>query len=522
MRATALCLLLALALPAAAVAQTFSDDDPVLRRIWAEGMDRSQVHDLAQALMDSVGPRLTGSPGHEAGNQWLIDTYRRWGAEADTERYGSWLRWRRGRTHIDLVEPRVRTLDGMTTAWTPGTDGRVVRGGAVTLPEFRSVADFEAWLPEVQGRFVAATFAEPTCRPDNFWHELAQPSSFEEMDAARTAAEAAWEENLRRAGFDPSNRRSLWTMHRRLEDAGAAGVLTSIWPDGWGAHRVFNGGTETVPTLALSCEDYGLVHRLAENGQGPVLEVMSDNEFLDEGPVYNVIARIEGSERPDEYVMLSAHFDSWDGASGATDNGTGTVTMLEAIRILTEAYPRPRRTILVGHWGGEEQGLNGSRAYAADHPEVVDGLQALFNQDNGTFQIARMDAQGLVDAAGHLGRWLSRVPAELTEPIEFDFPGQPSSGGTDHAAFICYGAPGFRLGSSYGDYRSYTWHTNRDTFDKVILPELRANATLTAMLTYLAAADPEPTPRTRRTSFDEGSEWPECGPARRAWEERRQ
>src|SRR5439155_688803 len=156
---------------------------------------------------------------------------------------------------------------------------------------------------------------------------------------------------------------------------------------------------------------------------------------------FNVVGEMKGTQLPNEYVMLSAHFDSWDGGSGATDNGTGTITMLEAMRILKQVYPSPRRTILVGHWSGEEQGLNGSRGYVHDHPEIVSGLQALFNQDNGTGRVENMSASGFPDAAASLARYLARVPADITRNIKFGFPGAPSGGGTDHASFVSCGAP---------------------------------------------------------------------------------
>jgi Zn-dependent M28 family amino/carboxypeptidase len=223
---------------------------------------------------------------------------------------------------------------------------------------------------------------------------------------------------------------------------------------------------------------------------------------------------IPGSEKPDEYVMLSAHFDSWDGSSGATDNGTGTIVMLEAMRILKQAYPQPKRTIVVGHWAGEEQGLNGSRAFMADHPEIVKGMQALFNQDNGTGRVVRMSGSGLIDAGGFLARWLARVPEDITRHIELSVPGTPAGGGSDNASAACYGAPGFSLGSISWDYGTYTWHTNRDTFDKIMFDEIRNNATLTAMLVYLATEDPDFMPRERRVMpvgrDGEQRTWPDC------------
>jgi Zn-dependent M28 family amino/carboxypeptidase len=272
--------------------------------------------------------------------------------------------------------------------------------------------------------------------------------------------------------------------------------------------------------VQLSCEDYGLVFRLAANRQGPRLRLEAQSEDLGEVPVFNVVAELKGSEKPNEYVVLSAHVDSWDGASGATDNGTGTITMLEAMRLLKAAYPNPKRTIVVGHWGGEEQGLIGSGAFAEDHPEIINGLQAAFNQDNGTWRIEYIRMMGFTRAGEFFARWMSQVPREIENLVDYDIPGEPERGGSDHMSFICRGAPGFRLQSHYPDYRQYTWHTNRDTFDKVILDDLKNNATLTAMLAYLASEDPEKMPRDRRVlppaQGGQSQTWPACGTVRRS------
>jgi len=172
--------------------------------------------------------------------------------------------------------------------------------------------------------------------------------------------------------------------------------------------------------------------------------------------------------------------------------------MMEAMRIIKAAYPNPKRTIIVGHWAGEEQGLVGSNAFATDHPEVVRGLQAAFNQDNGTWRIDYIRMQGFAEAGTSFGKWMSKMPNEIADNIRLDIPGVPERGGSDHMAWICRGAPGFRLQSHYPEYRQYTWHTNRDTFDKIVLDDLKNNATLTAMLVYLASEDPETLSRDKR------------------------
>ena len=214
--------------------------------------------------------------------------------------------------------------------------------------------------------------------------------------------------------------------------------------------------------------------------------------------MFNTIARIPGTEKPNEYVMLSAHLDSWDAGSGATDNGTGTITMLEAMRILKTVYPQPKRTILVGHWSGEEEGDIGSGAFAADHPEILSGLQALFNQDNGTGEIDSVQTNGFIDAAPALARWMSRMPADMTRNVTLMLPGVAHNESTDSDAFDCRNAPGFFLTSSDWSYGDYTWHTNRDTYDKINFDNVKRNATLVALFAYQAAEDPTFVARTRR------------------------
>jgi len=506
-------LLLAMALGASSAgAQTFPTDDPVIQEMWEQGMgDGSQVFDLAQALVDSIGPRLMGSPAYSQAADWLMARYADWGIDAERQEYGTWTGWERGYTHIDLVSPRVRTLEGMMLAWSPGTDGPV-EADVVLMPHFASRAEFDAWLPGVAGRMVAITLPEPTCRPNESWDQWATEESFEEMVEDRERRRAEWSRSLQAIGNGYA---------QRIQDAGAVALLTGRWSEGWGADKIFSSPTDGIPGLHLACEDYGLIARMAERGQSPRIRLDARAEFLGDVPAFNVVGRIPGTELPNEYVVLSAHLDSWDGASGATDNGTGTVMMLEAMRILKEAYPNPRRTILVGHWGGEEQGLVGSTAFAADNPEVVDGLQASFNQDNGTWRIDFIRMQGFVGAGEHFGRWLSKIPGDITQHIELDIPGVPEVGGSDHMSFICKPAPGFRLQSNYPDYRQYTWHTNLDTFDKIVFSDLRNNATLAAMLTYMAAEDPARVPSETRVLPSDPppgtpSTWPECRPPRRS------
>ena len=504
-------------------AQNFPTDDAVIQAIWNEGMANSQAWSIGQAMLDSIGPRLTGTPAVDRANQWAQAMLSGWGAEARIEVYGTWKGWERGVTHVDLLEPRVRTLDAMLMAWSPGTDG-TVEGGVVTFPKVEDAAGFDAWLPTVEGNFVALAMPQPSCRPLSSYEKYGTDEQVEAVREDSLKARAEWSQRVEAPGYEPAE------MIAAIESAGALGVLWSDWSGGWGSQRLFalntrfGAATSTIPAVDLSCEDYGLVWRLAAKDQGPKLRVVAESTMMDDVPVANVIGEIRGTELPDEYVVLSAHFDSWDGASGATDNGTGSIVMMEAMRILSEVYPNPKRTILVGLWASEEQGLNGSRSFVFDHPEVIEGLQAAFNQDNGTGQIARASAMGIVSASGNIADWMSRVPRDITGKIDLSFPGSPSGGGSDHASFICSGAPTVGLGSSSWDYFGYTWHTNLDTFDKIVWDNVENNATLVAMLAYLASEGERVSRDLQANVVDsmtgEPSEWPVCEDGARTTTER--
>jgi carboxypeptidase Q len=470
-------------------AQATTGPSPVISRIQAIGIDSSRTEQLSHALFDSLGPRLTGTPDLKRANDWLVSTYKSWGIEARNEKIGTWRGWRRGYSHIDLITPRVRSLEGTMLGYSPGTGKKDLTATTIILPRFADSTEFVKWLPNAKGKFVLVSAPLPTCRPREDWAANATPASNEKMDSLRARVAREWtSRNIRGTGYNLAV--GTGDLGMRMEQAGIAGIITSRSKDAWGTIEVFETYNVRAPAIALSCEDYGLVFRLTESGAKPQIRMNLDAELLGEQPIYNTVAMIRGSEKPDEYVVLSAHFDSWDGSSGATDNGTGTITMLEAMRILKQVYPKPRRTIVVGHWAGEEEGEVGSRAFTEDHPEVLKGLQALFNQDNGTGRIVRIGGAGLPNAAEHMNAWIAALPPQMQLENLYRGPGLPAGGGSDDFAFACYGLPAFGLGALNWDYNNYTWHTNRDTYDKVVFDDLKSNATLTAMLAYLASEDP--------------------------------
>jgi carboxypeptidase Q len=569
-------------------AQRFPTNDQTLQRIWRLGMDSSHVQTLAQTLFDSVGPRLTGSPGIRSASDWVISQYKSWGIDARREQYGTWRGWKRGVSRIELMAPRVRSLEGMMLAWSPGTKGAPVTAPAIILPKFTDSTEFVKWLPQAKGKIVLLSPAWPTCRPSEDWMRWSTPASMAHMDTLIGRMQQEWSPSTDSTKLYRGTGYSLalgtGTLGLRLEKAGVAGMISSrtklsgftnpFAPQdagggrgrggrggagggasargggppasaanagggrggfgggtqgtgGWGTIEVFETYNKVAPAVTLTCEDYGLVYRLAENNQKPMVRLELTAQLLGEVPAFNTIGVIKGTEKPNEYVMLSAHFDSWDGSSGATDNGTGTMMAMEAMRILKLAYPRPKRTIMVGHWASEEQGLNGSRAFTEDHPEVMKGLQALFNQDNGTGRVQAISSAGLTDIGRHLKSWYEKLPSFYTDSlspnvVSWSFNDAPTGnpGGTDGAVFSCYGTPSFGMQAVSWNYNTYTWHTNRDTYDKIVFDDLKHNATLAAMMAYLASEDPEFIARDRSPGTWP-PDWPaNCGKAPRKTKDR--
>jgi len=466
--------------------------DPVVEQIDREARENSQLERLAFELLDVVGPRLVGTPGMAKANDWTVETFQKWGITAEKQQFGEWHGWERGVSHIDMTYPRLKTLAGTQLAWCPSTNGKAIEGEVIILPEFRDSADFQAWLPQAKGKYVMVSMYQPTGRPDDNWEKFARPESFEKMKAERDSLTKAFQANIRSTGYSANS------LPGKLEEAGALGVLSSFWSRAFGSNKIFGARTREIPSVDISLEDYGQLYRLAKNGIRPRIRIETSSKTLGNVPSFNTIAQIKGTERPDEYVILSAHLDSWEGGSGATDNGTGTLVMMEAARVLKKILPNPKRTILIGLWGSEEQGLNGSRAFVLDNPAIVEKTQAVFNQDSGTGRVEEINGSGFVHAYDYLGRWLSAVPREISKDISTVFPGSPSGGGTDHASFVAAGIPAFMLSSLSWGYSTITWHTNLDTYDKLIFDDIKDNVILTAVLAYKAAQEDELVDREKR------------------------
>ncbi|UIR55650.1 M20/M25/M40 family metallo-hydrolase [Sphingobacterium sp. SRCM116780] len=466
--------------------------EPIVKKIVEEANQNSHLESLAFELLDVVGPRLVGTPGMTRANEWALAKFESWGIAAQNQKFGEWRGWERGISHIDMMAPRVKTLAGTQLAWSPSTKGKSIQGEVIALPDVKDSLSFNNWLPSVKGKFVMISMPQPTGRPDHNWEEFGTKQSIEKMNKSRDSLTVLWNNRIKASGMSAN------ALPSALEDAGAVGILTSNWSREFGANKIFGARSYKAPSLDISLEDYAMLYRLAEKGIKPKVSVETASKDLGNVPSFNTIAEIKGSEFPNEYVILSAHLDSWEGGSGATDNGTGTIAMMEVARILKKIVPNPKRTILIGLWGSEEQGLNGSRSFVLDNPDIIEKTQAVFNLDNGTGRVERINGSGFVHAYDFISRWISAVPTAVTKDIKTEFPGLPGGGGSDHSSFVAAGVPSFMLSSLSWGYFNNTWHTNLDTYDKLVFDDLKYNVILTAVMAYKASEEPKLVDREQR------------------------
>lgn len=475
--------LLATALGTTAFAQP---EKHIVNSLQTEATQLSQLEDLGQSLLDSIGPRLIGSPGYNASQKWIIDTYNKWGVQAWNEVYGTWPGWERGTTAVNMTWPRQVQLNAMQLAWSPSTSkGKAMEAQAVHIPMDLDSVGFVNWLATVKGKVVLASKPEFTGRTKDNWETFGMKATVAQYEKDKEQNNATWAAFMKKIGMNPT------TLVRAIDKAGAAAVFTCNWTGGWGAYKIAAARTAKIPNVNLTIEDYTLLYRLSKKGTPANVNLQVTNTHYGEQPVANTMAMIKGTEKPEEYVMLSAHLDSWEAGTGATDNGSGTILMMEVMRILKKHYPNPKRSIIVGHWGGEEQGLNGSRAYIADHPEMREKISVLFNQDNGTGRISNINGNGFIDAYDYFSRWFQYLPDDTRKEIKTNFPGDPGGrGSSDYASFIPYNVPAFFLLSNGWDYSTYTWHTALDTYDKLVFDDIRRNAATIATLVYLACEEP--------------------------------
>ncbi|MED6335071.1 MAG: M20/M25/M40 family metallo-hydrolase [Planctomycetota bacterium] len=432
-----------------------------LEQIQRVGLEDNRVQDHLRVLTRRFGPRLTSSQVLYDAQVWAMQTFRSFGLEARLERWGEFpVGFHRGPSSARMTAPEERELECITRCWSAGTLGPV-EGRALITP--RSPEELEALLVDLPGAWVLS-------------RRLGR-------DERR-----AWEEELAGDDEDADGRRLLEELEEAFdsacEEAGIAGRVSSGPADGLlvsgGNHRIDPEDLPSAVTVTLRGDQFKQVVEDIEAGAEVRLEFDIDNRFVP-GPIdlYNVVAEIEGTEFPDEYVIVQAHIDAWDGAQGTCDNGTGISTTLEAARILASLGERPRRTIRFILYGGEEQGLLGSAAYVKEHSEDLERTSIVLNHDNGPNPLKGISAtEAMIDDFEQVFAPVKKLdPERPFEVLEVD---GIRGGASDHASFVKEGVPAFHWIQSQEGYR-HVHHTQHDTFDYADADDQRFNATVVAL-----------------------------------------
>ncbi|MFL5560942.1 MAG: M20/M25/M40 family metallo-hydrolase [Gemmatimonadaceae bacterium] len=451
-------------------------DQQTVDALIAEGMQRSHAGADLEYLTDVIGPRLTASASLKRANDWTAQKFQEYGmTNVHLEPWKFGQRWTRGPAAVRMTAPHERWLNAVSWAWAPGTNGP--SAGDVVYMNATTRADFDArFAGKLRGKWVLSR------GPVTIWNPDGPPM---------TSADSVRLDSLRRAQFATPASPFRDSVIAVLAGEGIAGYITS------GAKQY---GLETMsgspariypfPYIVVDNETFSQMHRLLGRGERVALEANIQNTLgSDSVAVYNTVAEIRGTERPDEVVLLGAHLDSWDMGTGATDNGAGSIAVLEAARILQATGARPRRTIRFVLFSGEEEGLYGSRMYARDHAAELPKFQSVLVLDNGTGHITGMALQGRNELRD---MWTSLfAPTSALGPFKVR-PG--NKGGTDHLSFLPYGVPGFNYDQESRGY-DHTHHSQIDTFDHAVIPDLMQAATVMAVNAWQLANLDELLPR---------------------------
>ena len=455
-------------------------DADMVAKIRAEGLERSQALEIFSHLTTVIGPRLTASPAHKQSIDWTQQRLREWGmSNVKAEPFDFGRGWTLERFSIEMLEPRYLPLIGFPRGWSPSTAGKLV-GAAVWLGD----ATPETVTQKAGSLKGAIVLGSPI--QEYFIRADRPPASGDLVSQGRPAARLTREQQT-----------EIATKLR------AANVGVILEPNIGEHGTIFvtgrDGGPGAVPTVVLASEHYNLVARLLARNIPVKLAVDVQTKFHEaERNAYNVIAEIAGLD-PNvggEVVMVGAHLDSWHSAAGATDNADGVTTAMEALRILKAIGVKPRRTIRVALWGGEEQGLLGSRAWVERHlagdanKAARDKFSVYFNLDNGIVPITGFYLEGNTAMGPIMEAWLKPF-ADLGATIAT----QKGIGSTDHLSFRRVGVPGFQAVQDYRDYDVRTHHTNMDTDERVPPDALQHAAVVMASILYHAAMRDERIPR---------------------------
>ncbi len=488
-------------------------DLAAINRIKAESLANSKVMETMFYLTDVYGPRLTNSPNHYAAGEWAVKRLQEYGlVNVRMEKWGPFGRaWSNKYYEGHMVEPRFASLNGIPLAWTSGTSGSIT--GEAMMAQIRTEPDMEKFKGKLKGKIVLISapkdFAMPT-EPEG--------RRYSDSDLANEATAPDPNTPTRfggppagRAAYTPQAREERMRLQEKitqfLKDEGAL-MTVSESPNGdGGAIFAASGGSYdpkkplALPAVGLMPEQYNRIARLIEHNIAVKLEFNIENDIDESHPdCFNVIGEIPGSgKHKDEIVMLGAHFDSWHGGTGATDNAAGSAVMMEAVRVLKAANLPLDRTIRIALWGGEEEGLLGSRAYVKEHfgdRETMKltsehaKLSGYFNYDNGTGKIRGVYLQGNDMMRPIFESWFEPFKDMGASTLSIR-----NTGGTDHLSFDAVGLPGFQFIQDPMDYETRTHHSNMDVYDRIQAGDLMQASTIIADFVYNTANRAEMLPR---------------------------
>jgi len=497
-------------------------DLEVITRIRYEGFRNSKIMDLASGLMDGIGGRLTGSPNMHRANEWTRDQLTSFGlANAHLEAWGPFGRgWTNQSVEVRMTSPDVAPLLAYAKAWTPGTEGAV--SGKCVRAKIEDKKDFDKYRGKLQGMIVIfgpdAEVKPITEAPfkrlsDDDLAKIGEyqvPSEHPPFNFATYMKRQQFQKDLNQ--FFAEEKPLAVIDHSRGTGGGG-----TVFVQSGGSFK--SGETAVVPQLTMAVEHWTRIERLLNQKKDVTLELNVRNTFSDDDPMqYNTVAEIPGTDKKDELVMLGAHLDSWHTGTGATDNGAGTVVMMEAVRILKAIDVKPRRTIRIALWSGEEEGLLGSQSYVQQHfgsrpPMEEPGMKgmptllrreagpvtvkpeqakisAYFNVDNGSGRIRGVYMQENAAVAPIFEEWMRPF-----KDLGMTTLTMRNTGGTDHQSFDAVGIPAFQFIQDPIEYETRTHHSNMDVYDRLQPDDLKEAAVIVASFVYQAAERDQMLPR---------------------------
>jgi carboxypeptidase Q len=489
-------------------------DYDAIYKIKDEGFQRSRVMDTMSWLTDVYGPRLTNSPGFRKAGEWAVKEMTAWGlANARLEPFPFGRGWANERFIMMATTPGGSfPVIGMATAWTPGTNG-AVSGDAIFAP-LATDEDLARFKGKLQGKVVftqalrdvaAHWTAESSRYSETQLDELTRENGV--MARGRFGGRAGGPGRQGGAGGRGGVQAFATRLAQFLKEEGVVATVTT-GSRGDGGTLFVQGAAATnrqpdadtgLPAIVIAVEHYGRIVRTLLKEMPVKIDLDIKNTFSDDAASFNVVAEIPGTDKADEVVMLGAHFDSWHGATGATDNAAGSAVMMEAMRILKQSGLRLRRTVRIGLWGGEEQGLIGSREYVTAHFANVSDmvlkpghtkLSGYFNVDNGTGAIRGVYLQGNEAIGAVFDAWMKPFHNLGMTTLTIQ-----DTGGTDHQSFDRVGLPGFQFIQDDVEYETRTHHSNMDSYERIQEADMRQNAVIVATFVYHAANRDDRLPR---------------------------